>query len=170
MWPTFFILFAEGVESIFKQVKFIFWLVMKNNNFLYQVQRITSATKAELTVIAVIITGLLIGLTVNYFDPQRMTPEQKNQIIAVFDSLAIASEQEFSGPFPNEGFGNDKININRASVLQLRKIPGIGIKTAKGIIEYRKSSGTFSSASDIMNVRGIGKKKFELFKDYIEVK
>jgi len=140
-------------------------------NALYLIQKITKATKAELYIIALVISGLLLGLVINYFDSERIASEQKEKIIAVFDSIAIASEQKFEGPFPLAGDKkNEIVNINRASVLQLRKIPGIGLKTASAIIEYRNSSGTFSKTSDITNVRGIGQKKFELFKEHIKIK
>jgi competence ComEA-like helix-hairpin-helix protein len=138
---------------------------------LYLIQKITNATKAELYIIALLISGLLLGLVINYFDSERITSEQKEKIIAVFDSIAIASEQKFEKPSPLLGDEkNELVNINRASVLQLRKIQGIGLKTASAIVDYRNSSGTFSKTSEIMNVRGIGKKKFELFKKFIRTK
>jgi competence protein ComEA len=48
-------------------------------------------------------------------------------------------------------------------------LPGVGEKTADMIIEYRNSS-RFRKIEDIMNVKGIGPKKFENFKEYIEIK
>ena len=59
------------------------------------------------------------------------------------------------------------ININTADTDELMIIPGIGEVTAQRIVDYRDVNGDFSDISDIMNVRGIGKKKFELIKDYI---
>jgi competence protein ComEA len=49
------------------------------------------------------------------------------------------------------------------------KLPGIGEKTAENIIEHRNSN-PFSKPEDIMNVKGIGPKKFEKMKDMIEVR
>jgi len=48
------------------------------------------------------------------------------------------------------------------------KLPGIGQKTAEAIINYRTES-KFSKIEDIMNVKGIGPKKFEKIKDFIQV-
>ncbi len=61
------------------------------------------------------------------------------------------------------------IDLNKASRVQLMRLPGIGEKTAEKIIEHR-SSNPFSKPEDIMNVKGIGPKKFEKMKDMIEVR
>lgn len=62
------------------------------------------------------------------------------------------------------------ININTASTELLCQLPGIGPKTAEKIIQYRESQGRFRSIEEIMNVKGIGPKKFEQIKDLITVK
>lgn len=62
-----------------------------------------------------------------------------------------------------------KININEADLQDLVSIPGIGVKTAKAIIEYRHKHGPFVSIDEIKNVKGIGEKKFSRIKDYIVV-
>ena len=64
---------------------------------------------------------------------------------------------------------NSKININTCSKEQLMELPGIGEVTASKIIDYR-SANQFKSIEDIMNVSGIGTKKYEDLKDYIIVK
>lgn len=62
-----------------------------------------------------------------------------------------------------------KININRANVDELQKIPGIGISTAKKILEYRKKNGNFKKIEDIKKVSGIGDAKFEAMLEYISI-
>ena len=59
------------------------------------------------------------------------------------------------------------ININTADKDELTVIPGIGEVTAQRIIDYRETNGKFTDISDIMNIRGIGEKKFNEIKDYI---
>ncbi len=61
------------------------------------------------------------------------------------------------------------ININTADLKLLCQLPGIGPKTAQRIIEYRQTHGKFKSIEEIMNVRGIGPKKFEQIKNLITV-
>ncbi|WP_432651600.1 ComEA family DNA-binding protein [Huintestinicola sp.] len=58
------------------------------------------------------------------------------------------------------------ININTADAEELMKLKGVGEKTAEKIIEYREQC-PFESTRDIMNVSGIGEKKFEDIKDMI---
>lgn len=64
---------------------------------------------------------------------------------------------------------NKKININTCSQKDLESLPGIGQKTAGKIIEYRKQN-TFINIEDIMDVKGIGQKKFEEISQYIITK
>ena len=58
------------------------------------------------------------------------------------------------------------ININTATEEELETLPGVGEKTARAIIEYR-SRTPFTAVEDIMNVDGIGEKKFENMKSMI---
>ena len=56
-----------------------------------------------------------------------------------------------------------------ASQAELESINGVGPKTAQAIIEYRRQNGSFARVEDIMNVKGIGPKKFESMKGRITV-
>jgi competence protein ComEA len=59
----------------------------------------------------------------------------------------------------------EKINLNTATAEQLQTLPGIGPVTAKGIIDHRAKVGKFNKIEEIMNVKGIGEKKFQKIKD-----
>lgn len=61
-----------------------------------------------------------------------------------------------------------KVNINNCTKEDLMSLSGIGEVLATRIIEYRETN-EFKSIDDIMNVSGIGAKKFENIKDYITV-
>ncbi|MCL2044792.1 MAG: ComEA family DNA-binding protein [Oscillospiraceae bacterium] len=65
--------------------------------------------------------------------------------------------------------GDGKININTASKGELMDLPGIGDVLSGRIIEYRNRYGNFRTISDIMNVSGIGVKKYEALMDKITV-
>jgi competence protein ComEA len=62
-----------------------------------------------------------------------------------------------------------KININTASVDELENLKQVGPNYAVRIIEYREKNGPFEKPEDIMNVKGIGPKTFELNKEKIVV-
>lgn len=59
------------------------------------------------------------------------------------------------------------ININTADKEELMTLDGIGEVIAERIIEYREEHGGFSSIEEIMNVKGIGEKRYENIKDHI---
>jgi competence protein ComEA len=65
------------------------------------------------------------------------------------------------------GTSSGKVNINTADSTQLQTLNGVGPATAQKIIDYRDSSGRFTSIEDLKNVSGIGDKTFEKLKDYI---
>ena len=62
-----------------------------------------------------------------------------------------------------------KVNINTATVEELKTLKGIGEKKAEAIIEYRKKNGSFKNKEELMNVRGIGKKLYESFQERVIV-
>jgi len=61
------------------------------------------------------------------------------------------------------------ININRANIIELKELPGIGDVLAGRIIEYRNEKGGFKSIEEIKNVSGIGDKRFSDIKDKVTV-
>ena len=65
--------------------------------------------------------------------------------------------------------GEKKININKASVAELQKLPRIGEKIAQRIVDFRNEHGKFKKIEEIMKVKGIGEKVFEKIKDLITV-
>lgn len=60
-----------------------------------------------------------------------------------------------------------KININKATVKELKKLKQVGAKVAEKIVDFREKNGPFKKPEDIMKVPGIGPKIFEQNKDII---
>lgn len=52
-----------------------------------------------------------------------------------------------------------RININTATVAQLRQLPGIGAELAPRIVAYRTSHGNFKNIYDLLNIHGIAEKR-----------
>jgi competence protein ComEA len=64
---------------------------------------------------------------------------------------------------------SDTININTADEIELQSLNGVGSSTAKAIIEYRQINGPFNSASELVNVKGVGQKKIDKLIELISV-
>lgn len=88
-------------------------------------------------------------------------------------SMGEAAEPEMLGISTEEPIAGEdllgKININTADETELMRLSGIGEKTAQDILAYRTENGAFQQVQDIMDVPGIGEKKFENIKDDITV-
>ncbi len=62
-----------------------------------------------------------------------------------------------------------RVDINRGSADDLRRLPGIGPVLAERVIRHRREHGKFGSIHDIQNVKGIGAKRFARLEPYIHV-
>ncbi|MBQ7359175.1 MAG: ComEA family DNA-binding protein [Lachnospiraceae bacterium] len=65
---------------------------------------------------------------------------------------------------------NQLVNINTATLEQLKDLPGIGEKRARDIVSYRESNGPFASIEDIQKISGIKAAIYEKIKDLITVR
>ncbi|MGA7614590.1 MAG: helix-hairpin-helix domain-containing protein [Thermoanaerobaculia bacterium] len=76
-------------------------------------------------------------------------------------STAFAADQ---APAPAKA---GVVNINTADAGQLSLLPRIGPKAAQRIVDYRKANGPFKTTTDLMQVKGIGDKTFQLLSPYL---
>jgi competence ComEA-like helix-hairpin-helix protein len=165
---------------------FVKFVVM---SLISKLQGIFGVSKSELGFAAVLLSGLLLGFVIKPFGSGE-SGDMSREIYRSLDSLADAHRTTYIGtdinnePFPELAKGDTvvkktgfpikpkapagKVNINTASKLELMKLPGVGEKTALKIMEMRVSS-PFAVPEDIKRVKGIGEKKYEKMKMYIEV-
>jgi competence ComEA-like helix-hairpin-helix protein len=61
------------------------------------------------------------------------------------------------------------IDINRATVEDFSKLPGIGPKLAQRIVAFREKHGPFRRVEDLLAIRGIGHKKWKKIRPYLRV-
>ena len=59
------------------------------------------------------------------------------------------------------------VNINTAGQAELESLTGIGPVLAQRIMDYREANGPFQSLEDLLEVKGIGEKTLEKFRDEI---
>jgi competence protein ComEA len=88
--------------------------------------------------------------------------EQNQQQTAAKQSEAPAETHQ-------QAAKSDLININTADNQTLQKLPGIGEKTAKKIIDFRSANGDFATKEELQNVKGIGEKTFNKVKHLITI-
>jgi len=63
----------------------------------------------------------------------------------------------------------EKIDINKADIETLSKLPGIGPVKSKAILDYREKNGEFKSLIELIEVKGIGKKTLAKLLPYLEM-
>jgi competence ComEA-like helix-hairpin-helix protein len=84
------------------------------------------------------------------------------QINPLFASIGVAEAlPDFIPGLP--------IDINRATVEDLKTLPGIGEKTAQKIVNKRDSLGRFKAIEDLMLVQGIGPKTVERISSLVSI-
>lgn len=70
---------------------------------------------------------------------------------------------------PDSLLEGERINVNTAGYYDLMRLPGIGEKRARAILDWREEHGGFSAPEQLLEIRGIGEKTLEKLLPYIEV-
>jgi competence protein ComEA len=84
------------------------------------------------------------------------------------EKVYVPTYAEVSGGAYSGGWQQERtVNINTASAEELTVLPGIGASIAAAIVSHREANGFFESIEGLMDVKGIGEKKFEELKDLI---
>lgn len=97
------------------------------------------------------------------------SPENAVQTVPVRakpELLDPEEKEEISNPDSGE---TGLVDVNTAGQDELETLPGIGPKLAGRIIAYREEYGPFTSAEELLGVKGIGEKLLEKIRSRIVV-
>lgn len=130
-----------------------------------------SFTRQEQIVILFLASALIVGGIVTLIKrhhpasaPELMLEEYGEP--SDLDTIHTGGDRQPRSPEkPLEG----KVDINTATIEDFMRLPGIGPKTARAIMAYRKEHGKFQALEDLLQVRGIGEKTFERLKPLIKI-
>lgn len=61
------------------------------------------------------------------------------------------------------------VNVNTADASQLALLPRVGPSIASRIVEFRDENGPFEAKEDLMLVRGIGERTFQLLEPFVVI-
>lgn len=108
-----------------------------------------------------------VNLAAHIYDGQKIVIPF---IFEINNDTLYSSLETVATPQRQMNFDSSSLlNLNSAESSQLENLPGIGPVLADRILEYRRDHGMFHTMEEIMNVPGIGEKKFESIKELITV-
>ena len=116
-----------------------------------KINKKTKGTIIILVLIVVVVIVLIIGNNL------RQTSQKKEEFQEGVEKVEKETEKI------------EKIDINKADIETLSKLPGIGPVKSKAILDYREKIGKFQSLIELIEVKGIGKKTLAKLLPYLEM-
>jgi competence ComEA-like helix-hairpin-helix protein len=128
-------------------------------------------TATERKVILFLVGSLLLGLSVKIVLPevQQQPVFEYGASDSTFAALSAVLKSDTltgTGTIPDS---QGKLNLNTATDAQLESLPGIGAVLAERIIRHREMNGMFTSADELLKIKGMTKKRLEQIKDFITI-
>lgn len=114
-------------------------------------------TKQEKAILLFLTFSFVSGLGINSYKNSQQNLQlsvQPYEINALKEADKFIEEQRY-------------VNINSFRIDELTRLPGVGEEIACRIVQYHRMHGAFISKEELMQVKGIGEKKFEKIKDSI---
>lgn len=141
-------------------------------------------TPQESRVVLFLVVTFLVGIGIKFVRSARTEKprfdyaasdsefEARSRVLRTMDSAGTVGERPdsaaraFRKTGPSGRLSLRSIDINSASKEELARLPGIGEATAARILAYREENGSFSTVGELINVRGIGRKKLDRIAPY----
>ena len=112
-------------------------------------------TSIMIGIVLLILAGIILSVA---FSAPKV---YENKQFSTTAKKITTAEQTVSVKYP--------VNINTATVEELKAVEGLNEKTAFSIVAYREEYGFYSDVSEIMNIKGIGEKTYIKVAPYLEV-
>ena len=112
-------------------------------------RRISTAERVILALTAVFCAALLLSLS---------------RSAGALPSVECAQHRPAPAAVIREDHGlleGERIDLNKADIFDLQRLPGIGEKRAKDILAYREENGGFRCLEELLLIPGIGEKTLE---------
>ena len=103
---------------------------------------------------------------------QKLTDEEVIYIVKIGEDISVInvnSNKETNDGSRSNTDTSGKINLNSATLEDLKTISGIGEKRAQDILAYRDSNNGFTTVDELSNISGIGSKTLEKLKTEVTV-
>lgn len=92
---------------------------------------------------------------------------RRGEKIPIVNSISGQNSGTTLNPMVTESNSNGKVNLNTATLEQLKGLTGVGEKKAQKILEYRQQHGQFKSVEELKNVNGFGEKSLATLAEQI---
>ena len=155
------------------------YTITTSMKLLKRVQEFAAFTKNEQKVFLFLSVVFLAGVSIkaykayfvqepvhqfDYSASDKEFEERSKQLTALSSERKSADTQNIGQA------AHKKIDLNTATKNDLVALPGIGEGIAEEILLYRDERGAFTSLDQLRKIKGIGAKKFEKLRPYIEIK
>ncbi len=117
-------------------------------------KKINKNTKGTILILVLIVVVVIVLIIANNL---RQTPQKKEEFQEGVEKIEKETEKI------------EKININKADIEILSKLPGIGPVKSQAIVDYREKNGEFKSLIELTNIKWIGKKTLAKLLPYLEM-
>jgi competence ComEA-like helix-hairpin-helix protein len=148
----------------------------------------TLYTRRQLVVLLILLTIAGIGLAIGHW--RRVRPDVTDQLEQLDHTPAPPSSsttprsEDARSPRSRGGQSTDEpavlrsapagaspspIDLNRATMVELTRLPGVGPTLARRIVDARDAQGPFARVADLERVRGMSARKVERLRALVTI-
>jgi competence ComEA-like helix-hairpin-helix protein len=147
----------------------------------------TLYTRRQLVVLLILLTIAGIGLAVGHW--RRVRPDVMDQLEQLDRTPASPANsttpraEDARSPRSRGGQSTDEsailrsaaagaspsIDLNRATMVELTRLPGVGPTLARRIVDARDAQGPFARVADLERVRGMSARKVERLRALVTI-